>query len=258
MNVNDSIYLTLSSNVDKNFFPDNTLTHFQNKLAQPLDFNSADFEVGLAEIQLPFNWKTFHSDDIWIHLFNTKNGKQTKVALSEGYYKTNYMFLQGLNKLTHLLSKDDGFKDSIHFIYKPRRHKVVLEIKSKYIIIKISPKLRRILGFEDETLSGYKQPHISKEIIDLTDGFTHLYIYTNLAEYRSVGHDMLPLLRVIPVKKTEKDAIISLVTFETVHYSMVTRRLYDTIEIDIRTDTGESVKFERGHILVTLHLRQKK
>ena len=69
---------------------------------------------------------------------------------------------------------------------------------------------------------------------------------------------MLPLLRVIPVKKTEKDAIIGLVTFETVHYSMVRRRLYDTIEIDIRTDTGESVKFERGHILVTLHLRQKK
>jgi hypothetical protein len=41
-------------------------------------------------------------------------------------------------------------------------------------------------------------------------------------------------------------------------YSWVSQRRFQTVEIDIRDDTGSIVPFERGRVVVTLHCRKRK
>ena len=43
-------YVTLFSNSSKEVFPENTLTAFTIHLAQPIDLDQSDLEVGLAEL----------------------------------------------------------------------------------------------------------------------------------------------------------------------------------------------------------------
>lgn len=219
--------------------------------------NNSEYEIGLAEIQFPPNWKTFQKDEIWIEVSNLLTMKYERLSLPDGYYNTNQQLIQSLNRLLGEFG-DESLKEIANFRYKARRQKTVLEILKKDCIIQLSDKLSRITGIKNNgnIFSDYHSPVLGGEIMDLTDGFTHLYIYTNIAEYRAVGHDMLPLLRILPIAE-KSNGITRLVTFETVHYSPVRRQLCDTIEIDIRTDTGEPVKFERGHILITLHIRKR-
>ena len=47
-------------------------------------------------------------------------------------------------------------------------------------------------------------------------------------------------------------------SFESLHYIPVTRRDFDTIEIDIRDDTGRKLPFQFGHVVVKLHFRLKR
>jgi len=46
--------------------------------------------------------------------------------------------------------------------------------------------------------------------------------------------------------------------YQNVQYVPLHRKQFDTVEIDIRDDTGRRVPFERGKVVVTLHFRQRK
>ena len=45
--------------------------------------------------------------------------------------------------------------------------------------------------------------------------------------------------------------------YQTVRFVSVQRRQFDTIEIDIKNDTGCRVLFQRGKVIMTLHFRLK-
>lgn len=50
MNSRDDFYITLFSNDSMNFFPDNTLSTFENRIPTHLDLTNGDWKVGLSEI----------------------------------------------------------------------------------------------------------------------------------------------------------------------------------------------------------------
>jgi hypothetical protein len=51
-----SFYVTLPSNSSQNEFPENSLTHFITRLKNPLRL-VGNYEVGLAQILFPKNWR---------------------------------------------------------------------------------------------------------------------------------------------------------------------------------------------------------
>ena len=51
-----SFYITLPSNSSQLDFPGNTLTHYSTRLKNPLRLNG-NYEVALAQIAFPKNWK---------------------------------------------------------------------------------------------------------------------------------------------------------------------------------------------------------
>jgi hypothetical protein len=46
--------------------------------------------------------------------------------------------------------------------------------------------------------------------------------------------------------------------FDPTQYCPLLQKLFQTVEIDLRDDTGYIVPFERGRVVVTLHCRKRK
>ena len=90
--------------------------------------------------------------------------------------------------------------------------------------------------------------------MDLDHGFHNLYVYCDIVETQFVGNAQVPLLRIVPVEGNDGERVTN--TFTSPQYLPVSRREFETIEVNIRRDSGEIVPFEAGRLLVTLHFRR--
>ena len=103
---------------------------------------------------------------------------------------------------------------------------------------------------------GEKQKWQADEIFDLDVTMNSLYVYCDILEHISVGDVVAPLLRVIGVTGKQGDTIRKI--YDKPMYVPVRMKNFDSIEIDIRTDTGESVPFQYGKSEVVLHFKLRK
>ena len=92
-------------------------------------------------------------------------------------------------------------------------------------------------------------------VCDLQRGFYSLFVY-DIVEPVVVGDVRTPLLRVVNISGREGLTVSRI--YQNVQYLPIQRKQFDTIEIDIRDDTGEKVAFERGKVIVVLHFRRRR
>ena len=92
-------------------------------------------------------------------------------------------------------------------------------------------------------------------MVDLTGGVKQLYVYApKLVENTIVGDVTAPLLRVVNIVGEPGSIQESIYTSEY-HYRLQNKRISE-ISIEIRTATGELVKFNWGNIIITLHFKK--
>jgi hypothetical protein len=74
-----------------------------------------------------------------------------------------------------------------------------------------------------------------------------LFIYCNIIDYQFIGYTYAPLLRIILVNENSDNygKFIEHI-FSKPHYIPVSVNTIDTIEINIRNDTGVHIHFEAG------------
>ena len=75
-----------------------------------------------------------------------------------------------------------------------------------------------------------------------------------MAQAIPVGDIKAPLLRVVDTAEIFGDLIYRL--YATPQYVPVSRKEFNTLEIDIRDDTERPVPFEFGKVVETLHFRR--
>ena len=68
MTSSDGFYMTLSSDGSVDFYPDNTLSHFTNRLVQPVDLTEGEWEVGLMEMMFPTALDNISKEESWFDL----------------------------------------------------------------------------------------------------------------------------------------------------------------------------------------------
>ena len=73
------------------------------------------------------------------------------------------------------------------------------------------------------------------EVADVKKGFNSLYVYCPLVEPRMVGDAQVPL-RIVPVEGRDGEMITRV--FDPIQYCLLLQRRFQTVEIDIRDDTG--------------------
>jgi len=241
-------YLTLPSNSSFQFYPDNTLTRYFTQLPQPMELQGA-WEVGLVEIQYPHTWCNIQEDQIWYKLRTETDGPVHKVHLSSGFYQSASKLTKYLNEAKEML---------------PEQHKILFlhdEVTKRATVdvdygadIELSLSLQSILGMTERKFTAGR--HRGSRVIDIDRGFYGLYVYCNLVEARPVGDVLAPLLRIVPIKGKDGDMVTK--TYENIHYIPLQHKHFHTVEIDIRTDTGKPIPFERGKVVVTLHFKKQR
>ena len=120
------------------------------------------------------------------------------------------------------------------------------------------PQLASMLGLRNVlTLANrddVERSHGGTTTTDIQSGIHGLFVYCDALENVPVGDTMAPLLRIVDATGNNGENIHRI--FNPARYVPVSKHRFDSIEIDIKTDTGEAVPFESGRLSTTLHFRK--
>lgn len=114
--------------------------------------------------------------------------------------------------------------------------------------------LANMLGFTEKHFR--EGSHISKYPLELDAGITEIFVYCDIVQSHFVGDTYAPLLRVLPVSNEHNTQVTKY--FDKVVYFPLRKYYIDTIEIELRTSSGEKIIFTGGKTSVLLSFRQKK
>ena len=238
------LYLNLPSNSSMNYFQNNTLTHYTTDL-------DGAWEIGLAEIQYPHNWHNVKNNEAWlnIHFYKESELQKHLVLLPYGYYSSAKRIIKAIEGKMHRTK----LKNKFHVAFNEINHKIDMKVKKDCQVI-INPLLQSILGFRQAIFPAGK--YVSNWVANVKKGSNSLYVCCPLVEPRMVGDAQVPLLRIVPVAGRDGEMITRVL--DPIQYCPLLQRRFQTMEIDIRDDTGSMVPFERGRAVATLHCRKRK
>ena len=152
--------------------------------------------------------------------------------------------------------KDAGTIVDTKFAYDATSRKISVDEGSDNIVT-LNSDLASIMGFSPRQLICREdRKYKGKVAMDPNRGFNSLYLYCYAAEAIPVADIKIPLLRVVDAAENFGDLIYRLYT--TPQYVPVSRKEFNTVEIDIMDDTGSPVPFEFGKVVVTLHLKRSR
>ena len=238
-------YLHLPSNSSLDKCPHNTLTEYRVSLPQTLNL-TGEWEVALTEMHYPHSWNNIQQFRFYVR--NEKlHGVWDSLEMLPGHYSSVEDVLQ---KMKELVDNENRYTDDVRCSYDNLSGKVTVHLKNNAEVS--LNDMVYMLGFTPEqiiskTTTGDRQ-------VDLEYGFHDLCVYCDLIQSQHVGDALVPLLRIFPVEGEVGQRVSK--SFVRPQYVPVSRKQFETIEVNIKRDTGESVPFEFGRVLLTLHFRQ--
>ena len=248
-----SFYITLPSNASMNIYPKNTQSSFKVELPKTLHL-SHRFEVALSEIHFPVSWKTFSRDRSYT--FRVRNNEKQltqRIYLPIAYYHTVQEFIDAINStLESYFEFHEVDTTSITFKTDQLTQKITIDCKEHYMI-RFPTETGDMLGLHDKWYS--EGITTAPFVYDISRGFAAMYVYCSVCAPQIVGDVYAPLLRAVATKGQRGDYIIK--SFSEPHYIPVNTDEVNTIEINIKDDTGEDVPFTLGKVICKLHFRQK-
>lgn len=237
-----SFYVTLISDSSKRFFPDNKISHFITQLPTPIQLNGGEWEVGLVDLIYPHSWYNVRKENN-LFGFDLGDGEKQGRHISPGCYETIPDLLKAMTLTSH--------KNKIEFQYHHVTKRVKIKTKEAAKVI-LNEGISELLGFEPGEYAGNVQ---SPFIADPNASFPVMYVYCDLVEPQIVGDVQAPLLKIVKVEG--KDGEIVNAHYVRPFYLPVIRQHFQTIEMEIRLNSGSFVPFERGRVIAVLHFRMR-
>ena len=186
-----SFYITLPSNSSMNYFSNNTLTQFSTHLHHELKLEGS-YEVGLSEINYPFNWIRTVNGSVEVGLKKDKS-KAIVINLNKSQK------FQKISDLLEVLNKElqaHVTKLNSYFTYNEKTNRVSIIVnKNQYMSFSVEAK--EFFGMEHDY---YEVSHEASIVLqNKMNNINSLYIYTDIIDYQFVGYSFTALLRVVPV-----------------------------------------------------------
>lgn len=126
-------------------------------------------------------------------------------------------------------------------------------------IFKMAPELLYHPWQSAHCLNVYNFSKPSQAAIML-DNLSSMYVYSDLIKYQLVGDSEAPLLGVVPLLNDASQAQQVYYSFNPPYYIPLAKKYFDSIEININTDWGESFPFsdfDKAKVICRLHFRRK-
>ena len=211
--------------------------------------------MALVEITTPTFWYNVDENHCRFSISKKNDEGWMETGVPPGYYSSNEYLISQLNdRGKDIVSEMDKW---LHYNKYERK---VLSTVPEGIRIKLPVGLARILGFQNETALSHATDEYPERGVDLNHGVHALFIYTDLISHQIVGNAEVPLLRTVRMKsftggdRPEMDTVV----FTQPHFVPVSKHYIESIEIDIRDDTGERIPYSTGKVICKLHFRQRK
>lgn len=91
--------------------------------------------------------------------------------------------------------------------------------------------------------------------IDINAGIHTLYVYSDIVKPSFVGDTFSKILRIVQVPNVKFGDSVKQI-FDNPHYLPLNSNEINSIEIDIKDDTGQPIKFRFGRTICVLHFRK--
>lgn len=243
-------YLTLPHNAGGGHFTNNTRGNYTVKLPHEIRLSDR-WEVGMSELHYTHSWKNFIGGRVTLN----DNGKSYKFKVPSGFYEDERRLV---NKISDLIkywltgNELEKTEAKIHLEYDDITRCVVINIKKdEFMLLEFNQQLADALGVPTQLTRTYE----SHKPVSLTEGLTTFYVYCNILEYGIVGNTLAPLLRLVNVQGKDNETVLE--KYDMPQYKPLLKHNFDTVEIDIKSDRNETVAFDFGKVIVTLHFRLK-
>ncbi|HSN24108.1 MAG TPA: hypothetical protein VLS45_08070 [Methylomicrobium sp.] len=234
-------YLTLPSNSSMNYYKENTAARYTTKLPDNVELNG-EWEVALAEITYPNKMThTINGKECSMCIY-TKGDSFTTLHLPKDKYDDPAAFMKDFIEM-----KQNYFQIK----YDEKTNEIEMNCNRPYVSFIFSDTLARMLGFDRKTFSLGNVYH--GKLFAGTDPST-MFVYCDLIEHVTVGDTRAPLLRTFGMEKSANEVVHR--SFTNLVYVPVQKKQFDTIEVNINTDTGEPMPFASGKSVALLHFRR--
>ena len=264
-------YVTVSSNGSTKYFPNNTVRHFSNHLAEPILFeDEKDWEVGLTEITMPplSNHMKFNREDMRVHItyktFIEKDGKKIDHRISDELQLRGFSdaktFVGMFRKQLEADVKVDAIKKVIK-MYQPFGRNILIFGLDQNLFLTFSLKVWNALGFEGDVNHTHRMigsPDHSVKVysrVDLRSAYRSCWVYSNCCAHRLVADVRVPLLRTISLHENDDEMIHRI--FTVPYYLPINQNFLPNIEIVITDNTGHACVHFPGETVATLHFRRR-
>jgi len=243
-------YLTLPSNASMNLYPKNTAAQYTIKLPRTIALDGSDWEVALTELSVPAIFDNVLKNTCYVKMIDERTDTLEHPSeiyiVRSGYYHTVDNLVHEIRNMLVLLG-----------VYlELDSDRVVLQNNGNYNV-HLSRTLMEKLGFVDMPELGFGLGrHVAENQGDLTEKTVPtLFVYCDILEHVVVGDVMAPLLRMVDMKRKRTYGKMH----ETPHaplYVPLQKKYFDTIEINIMTDTGDPVHFADGKSVAVLEFKR--
>lgn len=252
----DDFYMVIPSNVRNISDEKNKISNFRTYLPKPMTLDKAKWRVALVQIDFPFSWNNV-SGEVAKIILKTEDFRTT-TKLKSRYYSEPKDLVKGINNLF----EGHGMKSRL------------IELPGNLCMINLTPHetvmfhptLSGILGFKDSTFSGAVQPRTEGDalpdskyfgihLMDTRASFYNMYVYSDLVSETLVGDTYVPLLQTVPI---QTHLAGELVHHEYIHpqYMRLQTGSISSIHIQLCDESGNLVRFDKGHVIVKLHFKQ--
>ena len=255
-------YITLPSDGSKAVFPSNTAANFKTRLATPISLVGV-WDVALYEMHYKRLWNSINiSDAEIIYEINPPSTPEESsthratVYLYQGYYSTIEEVVTSLKSLLNNLKTNQKLERVPQFGYNSRKRKAHVDLQPGESL-HFKPKLAAMLGFTTNSIhcGNDSIKYHGADLFNLDETIHTLYVYCNIVENMPVGSDEAPLLRIVGVDAKQGEIVRK--TYDNPMYIPVRIKKFDTVEINIKSNTGEPVPFQYSKSEVILHFRKQ-
>ncbi|GFX50567.1 uncharacterized protein F54H12.2 [Trichonephila clavipes] len=213
---------------------ENKISHFKTQLPSPVCLKG-EWEVGLSEIIYPHSWLNVNETNNYF-LYKAVDGNissTVKRTIDVGCYET---MLDIISAVQLALPKN------------PNRFTIIYNKATKRV--KINAVQGSSLHLENlGELLGFKRNAIiignmkSEFVADAWSNFSVFYVYSDLISPQIVGDTQAPLLRIVRTKGKDGETISQY--YDRPQYLPLVRHSFQTIQSELRLNSGDFVPFER-------------
>jgi len=230
-------------------YPNNTAAQYTIKLPRSINLDGGDWDVTLTELLVPSIFDNIVSGTCYIKLTDPKHSINDTIVITYIVEPGQYNVDSLLSYLNHQVAND-----GILFVVEKGRVEL---LNSGSFKAYLSSTLRNKLGFVNMLNDGFRGGrHIAENKCNINgETVQTLFIYCDILEHVEVGDVMAPLLCMVDMKRKQSHGNMH----ETPHallYVPLQKKQFDTIKINIMTDTGDPVHFVDGKTITVLEFKR--